>query len=245
MPYEPLHDAVADDVGVDDDAVVCRYMDLAGLAVLLTTGRLKLTPISELRDRTEGRWWRPARHPSSRAAGEMLRANTAVSCWSATEAEHIAMWSAFAPGLYGVLLRTTLGDLKNSFERTEFAVYLSRVEYHDAPPSDRVPVSQALALKSSAFAHENEIRVISKEGWHKLIAAATRQTISEFPLQPFTNMATTELRMIDIDTRTLINEIRTSPYADDSLAMAVEGLLSRVGLDDVRVETSEYRDLFR
>ena len=141
MPYEPLHDSVADDVGVDDAAAVCRYMDLAGLAVLLTTGWLKLTPISELRAHRVRCVPQPCRVPRCAA-------------------------------------------------------------------HDRVPVSQSLAMKSSAFAHENEIRVISKEGWHKLIAAATRQTTSEFPLQPFTHMATTKLRIIDLSVGILDDSVR-------------------------------------
>ena len=41
MPYTPLLEGLPDAPGLEDDDVLCRYMDLAGLANLLLTRKLK------------------------------------------------------------------------------------------------------------------------------------------------------------------------------------------------------------
>ena len=243
MPYDPLHSNHPDAVALDDAHVLCRYMDLAGLASLLLTRQLKVTPISEMQDRTEGRWYSCITHPENRITIDFLRRLTAISCWSATPHEEIAMWESFTEGPYGILLRTTVGDLKASFAATPYTVYLSQVTYHDHPPVDPVPVSQALAMKSSAFAYQNELRVVTKEGWHKLTSLVSKYRL-DADGSPFNTMSSIELCMLDVDVENLVSEIVVSPYADRVLVELVQTLLGKANMSSVPVRESCYSDLF-
>ena len=243
MPYVPLLAERPDPITVADNAKICRYMDLAGLANLLFTKKLKMTPICEMQDRTEGRWQIFGKHPENRHTVEILRKCTAVSCWSITTEEEIAMWESFARGPYGVLVRTTVGDLKAAFDVTNYTVYLNQVSYHPRPPMDPVPIHQALAMKSAAFEYQNEIRVVTKEGWDKLTSMVAGHIIVD-DSSPFANTSSVDLRMIDVDVHKLVQEVVMSPHADTALTELVRGFLSHTGMVGVPVSESTYRRLF-
>ena len=159
------------------------------------------------------------------------------------------MWESFTRGPYGVLIRTTVGNLKTSFDVTGYTVYLNRVTYHDVPPVDPSPVHQALAMKSSAFSYQNEMRVVSKEGWHKLLSMSLghkgHQVAAAADASIFTNAFGVELRMIDVAVQELVREVILSPHSDDALLGLVQGLLEQAAMGNVPVSASAFRNLFR
>lgn len=67
----------------------------------------------------------------------------------------------------------------------------------------------------------------------------------EFLPDPISSAAAAELRMIDIDPRTLVNETRILQYAGRSLVTAVERRLSRCELSDARAQHPDCRDSWR
>ncbi|MFC1988056.1 hypothetical protein ACFLVH_05935 [Chloroflexota bacterium] len=95
-------------------------------------------------------------------ATKSFRKFYAISCWSMSEEESAALWQLHLSGQDGVAIQTTVGRLKNSFERETRDIYIGEVKYINYV-RDSIPINNALypfLFKRASFKHERELRAV-------------------------------------------------------------------------------------
>jgi hypothetical protein len=92
-----------------------------------------------------------------------------VNCWYVSEFESDAMWRLYSQNDEGIAIRSTIGRLKKSFEKTPEQVWIGKVHYIDydqwTPPENGNEKSQFVGIepffwKRISFSYENELRAL-------------------------------------------------------------------------------------
>ncbi|MBI9051190.1 MAG: hypothetical protein JEZ00_17335 [Anaerolineaceae bacterium] len=159
-------------MNLSDNTRVWRYMSFSKLVWMLQNKRLWLSNANMLGDKWElmplGQQLnshiinRPPTQSAEDATFELaekvklLRKNTYINCWTASEHESHALWKIFCPSSEGVAIQTTLGRLKQSI-----GLPIVPVSYgsHDALESSPDPIN-LLMQKRPMFEYEQEVRII-------------------------------------------------------------------------------------
>jgi len=152
-----------------DETVVWRYMDFAKFVDLLETSNLWFSRADLLDDPREGDLTEleltQLRAAASREGADNylrtfrgLRRENFLNCW--TEAcESMAMWDLYARG--GVAIKSTIGGLKRSIEKTNVRIFIAQAEYIDWNTANFPNNLIAMYVrKAFGFAHEKEVRMI-------------------------------------------------------------------------------------
>ena len=92
-----------------------------------------------------------------------IKKSVFISCWMAAEDEHDYMWSNFLSGANGVVIKSTVQSLQNSFNNspTDFEIFISETHYFN--PNELIgPVNlvRQFSRKPDHFENEQEIRAI-------------------------------------------------------------------------------------
>ena len=155
-----------------DDAVLWRYTELVKFIDLLENRRLWFTRLDRPGDPREGcltdlelRQLRDAASPENaeahlRAVHQTLRQETFVNCWT-ERAESMALWDLHAQSPGGLVIKSTVGRLKQTINDVPDRIYIARVEYIDwatAPWPNNV--FGRYVRKVRAFEHEKEVRLM-------------------------------------------------------------------------------------
>jgi len=100
-----------------------------------------------------------------------------INCWHANENESFAMWKIYSDDKHPfIAVQSTLGRLKQSFDKTEDRVWIGEVEYIDfrkwEPHNeffnvDRPDILSAFFMKWHYFSYENEIRAVINRAFSK------------------------------------------------------------------------------
>jgi hypothetical protein len=169
----------------DQDKVIWRYMPLEQLLFLLSTGTLHFSPLSCMKDTSEGQLPERAFEqtkatlpPHFSQPGASIDADTmtklaiayrqrdaCISCWYMDDSDNIAMWSEYAPR-DGVAIRTTVGRLHSSLGGCcDTNIHIARVTYYE-PDEEELYVDDAyfgsLFIKhAEGFRHEKELRALA------------------------------------------------------------------------------------
>ncbi len=169
----------------------------------------------------------------SKAFQELTRL-TKVNCWHQNDAESAAMWRLYLPAGKGVAVRSTVGALMSALRefrlKPEYGaetVHVGRVRYIDYRNAG-MPEGSMLGrffYKRMSYAYENEVR-----------AVLSLRIAEEYGVQ-----APEKGVFVEVDTVTLVHEIRVAPRLDDTLFDEVRGVVKKAGLD-VRVGRSEMDD---
>ncbi|GAB1620645.1 DUF2971 domain-containing protein [Agarivorans albus] len=154
-----------------------------------------------------------------------LRKRVAINCWHQNNHESEAMWKLYVPSGEGVAIRTTVGKLKSSLEKSKEYVEISSVNYIDYE-SDSIEESSILApfrTKRKSFEHEREIRALIFRG-----GGEGNNLNSHIELiNPTINSGIT----VPVSLDNLIQDIYISPTASDWFKQLVLNVMKKYTYD--------------
>jgi hypothetical protein len=175
MPYRLHPDATTP----HDDTVIWRYMDLPKFLMLLEQKALYFSLLEDLEDKWEAVIDRKTTRSIISAYAPSMTGNVisgyqgfskimAVNCWYRGHGESIAMWALYTGTIYGVAIKTTVGNLKRALVTTQQIVHLGDVEYRDHDqistvlynPDELTPL-KAILQKRVCYQHECELRAFT------------------------------------------------------------------------------------
>lgn len=138
-----------------------------------------------------------------------------VNCWIESPHELSLMWTAYAKN--GIAIKSSVGNLKSSFNDSSENIYLSRVKYIDYDNESSqdtyapLNVLKLVFTKRSLFKQENEIRLLHSDYENK-----DRDIRG---------------KSIKVDINVLIDEIVTSPNTDDNFLNLIKTYLNSKGIN--------------
>ncbi len=99
-----------------------------------------------------------------------MKATIYANCWTMQEHESMALWQIYAGNSSGIVIQSTVGNLKQSLSSTPDALYISEIKYTDysediiGPLSDDINavdnVFNAFLHKRHCYDFESELRVV-------------------------------------------------------------------------------------
>ncbi len=138
-----------------------------------------------------------------------------VNCWSIADKDESFMWDKFVQG-DGVAIKTTIGSLIRS-DISDKNINISPVQYLDYGKDSVLPVPELnsfwiVVSKSDRFKEEHELRL-------------------------FYHYDSLNADHIDIPVclKTLVQEVRISPYSNDDFSNTVKSILDKAGLVTIPV----------
>lgn len=178
---------------------------------------------------------------------KMCREYAGVICWHMNEFESAAMWDLYLQSNEGIAVKTTYRKLMGSITDNRFFIHPGKVQYIDFNSEMASNnVYEALYYKRKSFSHENELRLIALadpviddgynfNGYKTLdgeVYEGTTQLDDDFGAN------------IKCNVHKLIEEVYVSPKAPQWFLKVVNSILSKYGLNDVKVKHSDlYQDL--
>ena len=149
---------------------------------------------------------------------------TLVSCWYQSDHQSEAMWKLYSDQLKGVAIRTTVGALSQSLQKSKAIdkkIFIGKIKYLDygsatLTPKDCVVDGHIVPLlKRISFSHENEVRAF-------FVGDASSSNIETF---------VPSSRQISVDVKGLIHAVYISPYSNVPFANAVKAVCKVFGLE--------------
>ena len=234
-----LHEPAVQALG---DTPLWRYMGLDEFLGLLTHERLWLSRIATMEDQTEGLYFCDSTHDGQMAKiAERNRLECCISCWCALPDESLALWKSYTDKR-GVVVKSDVKSIVESLgAQDEDNAFFGKIEYRSKPPdlnSLRVGVtsySDALFFKNSAFAYENEIR---------LVAGGFPGVGRQLSLANLNSKPTQRSSGVKVDLRHLIHEVRVSPFSESWLHGVVDKTMKILGLNEAAVACSALSQSF-
>lgn len=178
--------------------------------------------------------WEPV---SERSEIETYRRVSFINSWHQLDSELDTLWRANLRSELGVVIKSTIDKLKNSFRHTDYRVHIGEVEYIDFK-HDMIDEGNKLypfIYKRKGFRQENELRAVITTLPHEdhpewTGRAPGEQVELDWEEQP-------PGLYIDIEIDTLIEEIRISPTTPAWVERVLSNILSQYELD-IPVEKS-------
>ena len=205
-----------------DDAKLWRYMDFTKFVSLLDQQALFFARGDLLDDPFEG---------------TLLKANVAywdifrksrpsalINSWHENDHESAAMWKLYAKDSAGIAIRTNFRKFTRSLIDNQ-DISVGRVKY-DPPEKSPSSLIDPFFYKRPSFSHEREVRAIIQSAAHYLLGdypASLNIADSAFS---FSGRGT----YARVDLSELVQEVVTSPYADDWFHELAQSLAQRYGL---------------
>jgi hypothetical protein len=141
-----------------------------------------------------------------------------VSCWTVDTEESELMWYAYAPN-YGTAIRSTVGDLRGSFNAEKDTIKFGRVEY--GTDWSKGPPETYAFLKRRRFRREEEFRAFLPYEYQYRDGTIVEPTYDGM--------------LVSVDLRALMKEVWVSPYSPPWFRGVVERELESYGLKEVQV----------
>lgn len=242
--------------------ILWRYMSFEKFASLLSTKSLYFARADTFEDPYEGSVPPPLREiykqetdhlgeAGGRAVRELWdnwRKWVMCCCWHRNKQESMAMWGRYDLHNSGVVIKTTMQRLKNSFiDEGDEDIYIGKVKYID-PQNFKVPknildintIYLPFFYKRKVFKYENEVRAIIdaspyiKEDFFRVKKDPDidRKAIN---LQQLLKIEYPEIdktgRNLQVDLNTLVDEIIISPYVGKWVTKAVRSIIEKYGFD--------------
>lgn len=205
---------------VPDNIVIWRYMSLEKFLSLIKNEELYFCRADLFEDKQEvtlpiidKEFFRYSEE--NKKYWENERKRHFVNCWIESPHELSLMWTAYAKN--GIAIKSSVGNLKSSFNDSSENIYLSRVKYIDYDNESSqdtyapLNVLKLVFTKRSLFKQENEIRLLHSDYENK-----DRDIRG---------------KSIKVDINVLIDEIVTSPNTDDNFLDMIETWLQSKGIE--------------
>jgi len=156
---------------------------------------------------------------------------TFLNCWHMSKFESAAMWKLYSSDDIGISIKSNFKRLEDSFFQCQCSVYIGTVNYIDWD-KDEIPQENALApfsYKRKSFVYDQEIRalvtIISENEDGKYY------TDYDGNIQKFIDVEK-DGTYIDVDLKTLIEEIYVSPNAKRWFVDLVESVLKKYNMSE-------------
>ena len=177
---------------------------------------------------------------------EVYRRYILCNCWHQNVVESMAMWDKYHMRNSGVVIKTTVGKMKNSLSG-ECGVYIGKIVYIDNENDNDQYLKNLLDLgrnigirvteillyspyfrKRKEYEHEQEVRLIVD-----IVPAA--DVPADVPLETFLknelpDMCDTGIP-VNIDVSTLIDEVIISPYSESWVTKTVQSVVDKYGFN--------------
>lgn len=211
-----------------DETPVLRYMRIAKLVSILSSGQLYFRRLDKLPDEFEGTLPSPTfdrTHPWLTEGYYANRQLTAINCWSIAHHECDGMWRVYTLPDDGIAIQSTVGRLKNSFPKIgifgDCKMHIGRVRYvdysaYDLSGGSRTAFNSLLPVmhKKHEYAYEHEVRLVLCE-----IGCSIAHAF----------ISSTDGVSVPISPSTLIEKIRVTRTAPDWYLDSVKDLMQRFG----------------
>lgn len=163
-------------------------------------------------------------------------------CWSMNQRESDATWRIYSPDKDGVLVKTTLGKLWDTYYNPCFrfsncSLYIGKVEYLEEKDiinnfsqihlshkfdSSLLEITQTLLIKRMEFCHENEIRLVYNDA---------------------ANLACRGLVSYSIEPKDLIDCLVADPRMDECEFACLKKRFKALGFEIVKSQLYQLADL--
>jgi hypothetical protein len=221
----------------EKDFVLVRYLDITKLLSILNRSALFFCRLEKMEDKFEGTVPKYTKEQEleleasvgSPEVGKKVLENLSladkqwkeiccVNCWNIFENESAALWKIYSDYDKGIMIKTSVNRLIDSFQYSSETIFLSSIKYIDFS-KEQLPVRKNLFLnvihKQKAYLYEKEVRLIYLVGWNK------DWSKEEVPGGVYIN--------VDIDL--LIEEIIVSPYAPVWFLKLLTDVLIKYGIN--------------
>lgn len=231
MPVEDHYLFVRPDL----DALIWRYMDFTKFVALLETTAVYFPRVDLLGDPFEGSvprpslespaaFWAEQGFPQEFAASmsdeyRVQRKYHYVSSWHIAKAESAAMWRLYLKSDEGIAIRSTTRRLCESFQLTEWRVFIGCVRYIDYE-AGLIPEGNMFypfLHKRESFEHEHELRAMIPDFERREAVKAGNDS------PPGINVV--------VPLQILVESIWVAPSAPKWIFELVEAVRNRYGLD--------------
>lgn len=225
-----------------------RYMSFEKFVSLLDTESLFFTRADKFDDPFEGFTPPPLKffgqdiidYSILKKFQAIWRKYVMCSCWHLAKKESMAMWEKYHMHNSGIVIKTTVNKFNGSLSE-DFDVYIGKTRYVDHYEYD-VPqtLSQINRIftwyfhKREPFEHEQEFRAIiaqyplSLKGCDYISNCGNLASLETLLNSEFPNICSIGMRF-NIDVNKLIDEVITSPYADDWFTDTVRSVARKYG----------------
>jgi hypothetical protein len=218
------------------NAALWRYMDLSKFVAMLAMNKLPLIRVDKLGDEYEGfvpqlpeqayqGFFRDKDLQNDRrirSGAENAREYFYASCWHGNDEESDAMWKVYTKA-EGLAIRTTYKSLVSSLTGAKESFVVGNVRYGELPPGHTM--LQACMTKRTPFEHEQEVRVI----WHDERSEQSGASGDALPI----------CTGVTCDFGKLIERVYIGPRASQWFMDAINDLLDKYGLENVRAIPSD------
>ncbi len=209
-----------------DESVIWRYMDLWKFIDMLDR-RVFFASINTFKkgDPYEGDFPTRIKGPLRKSIDAIhKRARTWVfaSCWHINTIESAAMWAQYTKQGEGVVIKSTLKRLKDSFENEERGIRVSKIEYCDYDKDDPVDKDRIYLHKKKSYQHEAELRAFT----------------CPWTLEPPKGTKETPGIAVEVIPKQLIEDVFIGPKCDDWLRTTVDAALRSFGLHKIKCKQS-------
>ena len=234
-----------------DDTTLWRYMSLEKFANILATQSLFFTRAHKFEDTFEGhvprqimsiyrsavsayeeeQFGKISHSPTLKSARD-LRKYVMCSCWYQGEHESMAMWDKYHIRNSGIVIKTTLENLKNSLPDKP-DVFIGEMQYLD--DHNRIDVIENVSIpnllhqpyffKGKPYEYENEVRLMID--FFSLVEYMMALGVTD--TTQFSDLG--EMGMpLEISVEKLIGEVIISPYADEWVRDTVTSIVKQYKL---------------
>ena len=230
----------------NDETIAWRYMDFTKFADLLDSKKLYLCRSDKFDDPYEGYLKLQDSHSDELETFEKTKKYYFISCWHLNNFQSDAMWRIFISSKNGIAIKTSVGSIKKAIEISKDDVFIGQVFYRDFenmnffdiafekqnvfPGAPGGSINQ-FTYKRKSFEHENELRLVYVD---LPIPHASKLTLGhERPILEF--------KKIDVDLKSLVQEVIISPFAEIGFKDSVSKLVSDSGLSFRITESNLYK----
>lgn len=228
----------------ENSLTIWRYIDFTKFMDLLTNSKLYFTRSDNFEDPFEGRLRLKDYEDTKEmfSLEELTKKFYFLNCWHLSENQSDAMWKIFLNTKNGIAIKSTVGSLIQSLEKSDDDVHIGKIYYRDYEKVTftdllfEIPTTIAsrggslnqFSYKRSSFEHEKELRLYYID---KPIPHAIKNGIQREPLTH---------KQIDINLSHLIHEIVIAPFADSWFKNLVEQIILKFGMEFIVTKSNLY-----
>lgn len=211
----------------DRQLTIWRYIDFTKYVDLLATSQFFFNRSDKFEDPFEGIF----RLKDYQDTKDMLSLQQAtkqfyfLNCWHINENQSDAMWKVFLNTKNGIAIKSTVGNLIKGLEPAKEDIFMSKVYYRDF---NKVTFNELLFedqnkifdgrggslnqfnYKRISFEHEKELRL------YYIDLPIPHAIKNGTPREPLTHLR------VDVDLKSIVNEIVVTPFADNWFKELVE-----------------------
>lgn len=220
----------------DRHLTIWRYIDFTKYVDLLLTSKFFFNRSDNFDDPFEG-YLKLKDHKDSKdilTLQHQTKKFYFLNCWHINDNQSDAMWKIFLNAKNGIAIKSTVANLIKGLEHTKEDVYISKVYYRDfnqATFTDLLLESQneisggrggglnQFNYKRISFDHEKELRL------YFIDLPIPHAIKGGVPREPLTH------KRIDVDVKSIVDEIVISPFADSWFKGLVDGVTKKFSYD--------------